>query len=257
VPSDRDLRELFHFLFLEWLLRMTPPAAVAVKGGVNLRFFHGSPRYSEDMDLDVDAKKIAVGTLKKSGYKILSDPAFRRVLQASDIVDLVVNDPKHAKHTETTQRFGLALVLASGQRLPTKVECSRRGLDPAGVAVERIDPEVARRLGRTAYPAPHYLGRPAAIQKVYALAGRPQTQARDLFDLYLLDSRGHLQIDDLVNVELDTRMTAIERAAALTRVEFEGQVLEFLDVSGVRAYGGDDAFDEIQRTVIARLESVP
>lgn len=257
MPSDRDLRELFHFLFLEWLLRVTPPGALAVKGGVNLRFFHGSPRYSEDMDLDVDPKKIAVGTLKKNGYKILDDAAFRRVLAAADIVELMVNDPRKAKHTDTTQRFGLTLVLASGQRLPTKVECSRRGLDTSGVAVERVDPEVARRHGRTAYQAPHYLGHAAAIQKVHALAGRPHTQARDLFDLYLLDSRGHLRDEDIARVDAEVRARAIDRAASLTSADFEGQVLEFLDEDGVAAYGGDGAFDAMQRTVIARLELTP
>lgn len=66
MRSDRDCREVFHFLFLEWLLRVTAPSLVVLKGGVNLRFFHGSPRYSEDMDLDVDAPKLSVGTLRKN-----------------------------------------------------------------------------------------------------------------------------------------------------------------------------------------------
>jgi predicted nucleotidyltransferase component of viral defense system len=53
VSSDRELCELFHFLFLERLLRTTSPELYVLKGGVNLRFFHQSPRYSEDLDLDV------------------------------------------------------------------------------------------------------------------------------------------------------------------------------------------------------------
>ena len=50
--------------------------AYSMRGGANLRFFHSSPRYSEDMDLDVLGG--AVSTLRKNGYRILSDAAFRR-----------------------------------------------------------------------------------------------------------------------------------------------------------------------------------
>ena len=62
-------REIFHLLFLERLLKVSDPRAFVVKGGANLRFFFGSPRYSENMDLDVLAG--AVGALRKNGYRIL------------------------------------------------------------------------------------------------------------------------------------------------------------------------------------------
>jgi hypothetical protein len=51
--SHRQQREIFHFLFLERLLKIADPRLFVLKGGVNLRFFFNSPRYSEDMDLDV------------------------------------------------------------------------------------------------------------------------------------------------------------------------------------------------------------
>jgi hypothetical protein len=58
---------------------------------VNLRFFFNSPRYSEDMDIDVLAGSVA--TLKKDGYKILQDAAFKRSLRLFDIEDIEANDP--------------------------------------------------------------------------------------------------------------------------------------------------------------------
>lgn len=73
--SDIQLREAFHFCFLHRLLQISDIDLYVLKGGVNLRFFFGSPRYSEDMDLDVVAGSVA--TLKKNGYKILGDAAFR------------------------------------------------------------------------------------------------------------------------------------------------------------------------------------
>jgi hypothetical protein len=45
-------REVFHLLFLRELVRGVPLSAFVLKGGTNLRFFFGSIRYSEDMDLD-------------------------------------------------------------------------------------------------------------------------------------------------------------------------------------------------------------
>jgi len=257
VQSDRQAREFFHFLFLDWLLKTTKAELYVLKGGVNLRFFHGSPRYSEDMDLDVDRTKVAVGTLKKNGYKILADGAFRRVLATADIVDLHPNDASKAKHTETTQRFAVSLVLASGQTLPTKVEFSGRGIDRSGVRIERIDPEVARRLGRTAYHVAHYDGATAARQKVHALAGRPVTQARDLFDLYLLDSRGAIAADELAAIDADMRARASANAAAIAYADFVGQVVEYLDAEAAAAWGTAERFAEMQEVVLDRLGSQP
>lgn len=65
--SDTQIREVFHFLFLERLLKISDAGIYVLKGGVNLRFFFLSPRYSEDMDLDVLAG--SVPTLKKKATK--------------------------------------------------------------------------------------------------------------------------------------------------------------------------------------------
>jgi hypothetical protein len=254
VVDDRTARELFHFLFLEWLVRATSVELYVVKGGVNLRFFHGSPRYSEDMDLDVDRTKVAVTTLKKNGYKILGDAAFRRVLAAAGIVDLRVGDASKAKHTETTQRFTLRLVLSSGQELPTKVEVSGRGIE-RGVRTERIDTEVARSLGRTAFHAAHYDAAAAARQSVRALAGRPQTQARDLFDLYLLDSRGAVAVADPGALDADLCARAAANAREISWDDFEGQVLEYLDEKAARGLASKARFAELKATVLRLLES--
>lgn len=51
--SHRQLREVFHLIFLGQLLRVSDPTLYVLKGGTNLRFFFHSPRYSEDMDIDV------------------------------------------------------------------------------------------------------------------------------------------------------------------------------------------------------------
>ena len=51
--SALQIRELFHLEFLRCLSRKIRAEFYALKGGVNLRFFFKSFRYSEDMDIDV------------------------------------------------------------------------------------------------------------------------------------------------------------------------------------------------------------
>jgi predicted nucleotidyltransferase component of viral defense system len=229
MHTARELREVFHFCFLERLLRVADANLFVLKGGVNLRFFFHSPRYSEDMDLDVVAGSVA--TLKKNGYKLLGDAALRRTLRTYGIADVEVNDPDKAKHTETTQRFRVQLVTESGERLPSKVEFSRRAPKPdAGREVAQIDSEIARHYQRLAFRCQHYDGTAAVVQKILALAGRPVTQARDVFDLDVLQRGGHIP-----KVPLRTLVSEEQCAAAAANVgslafeDFAGQVLEFLD----------------------------
>ena len=79
--ADRMLREAFHYFFLERLFRTLPSRQFILKGGVNLRFFFGSPRYSEDMDLDVQG--IPVHALREKGYQIWAEamePAIKKLM---------------------------------------------------------------------------------------------------------------------------------------------------------------------------------
>ncbi len=250
--TDLEARELFHLVFLERLLSSSQPGLYVLKGGVNLRFFFQSPRYSEDMDLDVRPERVAVETLRKNGYKLLRDGAFRRVLAAAGIVDLDINEPRAAKQTDTTQRFRVRLVLSSGQELPTKVEFSRRRVDE-GSRVERIDPEVARRHGRTAYLCEHYGAEAAARQKVRALAGRVSPQGRDLFDLHLLDSRIGLGATTLANVPRSIRKTAADAVASMTLADYEGHVIDYLADAERDLYR--DRFPEMQDRIFTLLSN--
>jgi len=152
--TDRQLRELFHFCFLERLLKISDIKLYVLKGGVNLRFYFHSPLYSEDMDLDVIAGSVA--TLRKNGYKILDDAAFRRNLRTYGIEDIEINDPLKAKHTETTQRFRMRLITASGDSMPTKIEFSRRNISADPTSIELIDPEIARFYNKLSFRCQHY-----------------------------------------------------------------------------------------------------
>ena len=251
--TDTQIREVFHFHFLERLLRLSDPGIYILKGGVNLRFFFHSPRYSEDMDIDVLAGSVA--TLKKNGYKILQDAAFKRSLRLFDIEDIEINDPNKAKQTTTTQRFRFALITPAGHRLPTKVEFSHRKQDSVDDApMELIDPEIARQYRKLSYRCRHYSGEVAVIQKIRALAGRTVTQARDVFDLAILSAGGYtLPKTQHPLIPKQQLAQAIDCLMGLTWEDYRGQVVEFLDAESRAEYGSEPAWEILQAQVLDTL----
>lgn len=253
--DDTQIREAFHICFLDRLLKLSDPRLYVLKGGVNLRFFFNSPRYSEDMDIDVLAG--SVQTLKENGYKILNDGAFRRSLRIFDIADIEINDPAGAKQTETTQRFRVGLVTPAGHRLPTKVEFSRRKKSADGATeAALIDTEIARTYRKLAFRCPHYTGGAAIAQKLRALAGRPVTQARDVFDLGILLRGGHNPSAPWSELlATDQHAKAIECLKGLTWPDYEGQVVEFLDNDSRQEYGNRGAWDSLRDLVLRQLEA--
>ncbi len=251
--TDTQLREVFHFSFLDRLLKISDPDMYVLKGGVNLRFFFRSPRYSEDMDLDVLAG--SVDTLRKNGYKILQDGAFKRSLLTYGITDIEVNDPAKAKQTETTQRFKFGLITTANQRLPTKVEFSRRTNPIENPVNEMIDPEIARQYRKLSYRCNHYPGENAVLQKIQALAGRTTTQARDVFDLNLLQAGGYASaIKSNKKLTEQLRGKAIEALMSLTFDDYKGHVVEFIDTENREHYDSASAWQQLQDTILELLD---
>lgn len=250
--TDTQLREVFHFCFLDRLLKISDPDMYVLKGGINLRFFFHSPRYSEDMDLDVLTG--SVYTLRKNGYKILQDAAFKRSLLTYGITDIEVNDPAKAKQTETTQRFRFGLITTANQRLPTKLEFSRRTNRIDDHVKEMVDPEIARQYHRLSYRCNHYPGEDAVFQKIQALAGRPATQARDVFDLGLLQAGGYASsIKSNKNLTKELREKASEALMSLTFDDYKGHVVEFIDTDNRAYYDSPSAWDQLQDSILELL----
>ena len=250
--THRQQREVFHFLFLERLLRIADPRVFVLKGGINLRFFFGSPRYSEDMDLDVLAG--AVGTLRQNGYRILRDPAFAKVLATYGIAELRLGDPAREKHTATTQRFRARLVNTAGESYPTKVEFSRRV--PSGESVlETIDPSLAGAYRRLSFPCRRYSASAACQQKLLALANRRQVQARDAFDLYLLWLGGHVKPGAAGALTPAERERATDTVLGFTYADYAGQVLEYLEPAERQRFAGEALWGEVVERAFALVET--
>ncbi len=248
--SETAVREAFHLVFLERLFAISRPSQYVLKGGVNLRFFFASPRYSEDMDLDVVAGSVA--TLKKNGYRVLEDKALARAMQVFGVSAIEVDDPAKAKQTEITQRFRVRLVTSAGIELPTKVEFSRRPKGEAyAIVTSNIPGERARPYGRLGFACPHYDGASASLQKARALVGRKAPQCRDVFDLHVLSAGGHatraLFTKGLSEKE---RAAAREVTGALDYEAYVGQVVEFFAEEARARYGTREAWDEIRLLVL-------
>jgi predicted nucleotidyltransferase component of viral defense system len=243
---------LFHLVFLRaFVAKGEDKGLVALKGGCNLRFFFGSVRYSEDMDLDVVV--IAKDTLKKKVDRLLESPAVIAPLKTHGITIVESSAPKQ---TETTQRWKVAL-RRDGDELPirTKVEFSRRDAIE-GTEFEAADREVVRPYGLTPVLARHYKTATAVRQKVHALSARTEPQARDVFDLSLLLSRS-----DAADLALDPAAktwlaSAIDHAMGISFDEYASKVVAFLEPSHAEVYSSRAAWDAMQTDVVARLEAL-
>ena len=248
-----QIRELFHLEVLRRLAQKLKPGQYALKGGVNMRFFFGSPRYSEDMDLDV--KGVGIGILRDAVMAIITAPSLRETLASFGVRTVVAPDITKAKQTETTQRFKIHLITSAGEDLFTKVEFSRRGI-AAGVKVEPVRAEILRPLRLTPLLCPHYGAEAAILQKIEAIAGRSATQARDIFDLYLLDTQSVPSKELAGHGKTDTLKKAIANIYSVDFGQFKDTVLSYFSEDERALYDDADRWDEIRLTASRSIEEL-
>jgi predicted nucleotidyltransferase component of viral defense system len=244
--STQSSIEIFHLLFLQQLEKQMDKKLYALKGGCNLRFFFKSIRYSEDIDFDVTT--ISKTTLEKKVNKILSSVNFSRILQSHGI-EIIQSNP--VKQTDTTQRWKLLLrIKQSTLPIPTKIEFSRHKMDE-DIAYTGVDTELLTQYHLYPIICNHYTHNTAVIQKIKALIGRTETQARDVFDLkWLLDQDSFNNISIFSVAETTT---AIHNCNGITYEDYKGQVVAYLMEQYQAFYGTRNKWDEIRSQVIKTL----
>lgn len=245
--SERQTVEIFHLLFLRAFGARVEKTLFALKGGCNLRFFHRSVRYSEDMGLDIHTMSVA--TLRSNVARVLEAQTLMQALRVQKIEIVRTSSPKQ---TDTTQRWKMTLRhIDSGAEVPTRIEFSRRGLSGETV-VESADPAIIRAYRLYPVIVQHYSAPAAFAQKVSALALREQVQARDLFDLKLLLDAGGAERP--LPVEAARHLAvAIENAMAIDLDAFVGQVLAYLEPEYQSHYGSREAWNRLQEDVVVAL----
>jgi predicted nucleotidyltransferase component of viral defense system len=241
--------ERFHLLLLSQLGIRVPKNLCVLKGGCNLRFFLGSIRYSEDIDFDVQT--VGRETLRKNVNAILESKSFDTILRSQR---LAIADWSAPKQTDTVQRWKVRIQLVgSEQAAPTKIEFSRRRIDP-GALLEPVNGQLVAAYGFSPILANHYGKETAFLQKVSALAHRSETQARDVFDLKLLLDAGAKPpaIDEELAEEFSL---ARERALSISFDEFKAQVVAYLPPDWQEYYGTAETWDKLQEQVREALEA--
>jgi len=241
--SERQAIEIFHLMFLRAFGARVDKALFALKGGCNLRFYHRSIRYSEDMDLDI--RTMAVGTLRSNVETVLEGTPLIQSLRAQKILIDGVTAPKQ---TQTTQRWKISLRIGEQRAaVPTKIEFSRRALD-TGAKLSPVIPELIRQYRLYPVIVQHYDAPAAILQKTAALALRTETQARDIFDLDLLLGGGMRPAFDAETMKLVPQ--AIENAMRIDFDDFRGQVVAFLDPEHQADYQDRSAWESLQERVV-------
>lgn len=245
--TPRQYVELFHLLFLSQLGRKLNKRFYALKGGGNMRFFFKSPRYSEDIDLDVQS--IAVAFLRKKVNNILSSKPFRDILQVRDIE--IEHITEH-KQTETTQKWKLGLTVPHIEKaLPTKIEFSMRGLEKP-VKFDPVSPEIIRSFELSPIFVNHYPAEITCQQKLKALISRKTGQARDIFDLYLLLTSRVEKVDLPEDVRANLNK-AKENILSMDFVVFKSQVISYLEPEDQSQFESEKVWDNIRLHVIEAL----
>lgn len=242
----RQVIEQFHLLFLDQLGRKIDKRLYALKGGCNLRFYFKSMRYSEDLDLDVQI--IRKDTLLKNVKSILESKTFTTLLQLREITIKEITAPKQ---TEVTQRWKIALNVVMSQT-HTKIEFSRRGLFGT-VLFEPVDASVTQDYNLPPILISHYNRATAIFQKISALADRNVTQARDIFDLYLL-LNGNASLPSMANPDQKNQLIkqitkALDNIDAINYQDFCSQVVAFLAIEYQAQYATPETWQKIITTV--------
>lgn len=243
--------EFFHLGFLQVLQARVDQHYYVLKGGANLRYFFNSPRYSEDIDFD-GSGKISRWKLEGKVDEVLTSRPLTLILQTRGVTIGRVAKPKQ---TETTQRWKITLRVENlTEPIPTKIEFSRRGMDERN-QLDQVPPRVVQQHALRAPTVRRYLADAMAEQKISALVKRTDTQVRDIFDLDLLFRQFPNAVRPRV-IAPERLQAAIDRVLEVTYEAYQSLVVRFLDPDVVELYERPDIWDQTQRHVIDRLNSL-
>lgn len=247
-----QLREVFHLEFLRWLGHRLKVKNYVLKGGANLRFFYGSFRYSEDMDLD--AYQIKVNDLRDIVMEVLSSRPLQKNLQTYGIARIVPPDITKAKQTETTQRFKMHLITYAEEDLFTKIEFSRRGIS-GGISVQGVSDNVLRVYKMPPLVVPHYDIESTVAQKIYAVSSRSTIQARDIFDLYILSPQ-YRKGGEIKLIEKGKLNMAYERIFEVSFEQFRDTVISYLSLEDQSMYNTVSSWDNVRFKVASLIDEL-
>lgn len=244
-----ELREFFHLALLRLLGTRLSGRSYAVKGGICLRFFHRSPRLSEDMDLDI-VSQVRASTLENAVDSVIDGRAMLATLMPLGVAAIKATKPKQ---TDTTQHWKVMLRMSGDIELRTKVEFSRRR-DEIQFSNGVPDANLLRHYKSTPFAAQYYDATRMSVQKIAALASDGRNALRDLFDLHHLFHAAGSEPEE-VGALLDPQApkAAAEKVQSFTFETFQEQVVPYLPADLMDLYRGSAVFDKQKDEVTAIL----
>jgi predicted nucleotidyltransferase component of viral defense system len=251
VRSEAQVIEIFHLLFLQVLTSHSRNWFV-LKGGANLRYYFGSLRYSNDIDLDFAGRE--GWHVEQSVDSALTGRALSTLLEQQG---LAIGESSKPKQTDTTRRWTLGLVRqsVSDPLIRTKVEFSNRGVGHGDVLYETVPHQVVDSYAIRPVTLSHYGLTAALEQKIAALALRGEMKARDVFDLELL-LRLRRASGDTGGLDLKHAAQAEQRALEISYASFRSEVIPFLDPDIAVMYESEDEWKRIRTGVIDEIEAL-
>jgi predicted nucleotidyltransferase component of viral defense system len=216
-----------------------------LKGGANLRYYFGSVRYSNDIDLDFFARGGWQAT--RSVDAALSGRALQVLLSQQG---LAIGEVTKPKQTETTRRWiiGIARHDVLADLIRTKIEFSNCVIASEDILYETIPSQLVDPYALRPATLSHYGLTAALEQKIAAVALRSETKARDIFDLELLF---RLRRAGGVFLRPDVKLAALAERNALGvgYTSFRSEVIPFLDPDMALLYEGEDNWERMRAYV--------
>jgi hypothetical protein len=125
-----------------------------------------------------------------------------------------------------------------------------------GTSFDACEREVTRPYGLAPVLSTHYRTQAAISQKVHALEGRSEPQARDVFDLALLIARPEVTSMTFGDEVRAWAGAAAARAAGISYDEYAAKVLAYLEPDHVAAYEDRAHWDALLEQVVFFLEAL-
>ncbi len=213
-----------------------------------MRFFHKSPRLSENIKIDV-LDQIESETLQKTVGIILESTALFSHLATQGILEVAA---MQSKQTTKTQSWTVTLQLPEAS-LQTQIELNHR-LDEIPYETGIPNPEILSRYKSIPFAAQFYNSNQMVEQKIEALAAARQGTVRDLFDLHHLIVGSKVDLVKPVNgIGKKEWESAIEKIKKFSFKSFVEQVRPYLTEEQAATYGDTPGFNRMKSETTDKL----
>lgn len=244
-----QIREFFHLTLLRSISQRFADRIYVLKGGICLRFFYNSVRFSEDIDFDI-SQKIPIDTLSRNINNILKSQAFISILFPYGVKEI---NFKEVKKTHITHRWKIKLVMLNNTEVSTKIEFSERQKEFTWIS-GTPNRELLQTYQISPFISKYYDINELTIQKIYALVSSNRAAARDLFDLHHLFFSYNVDTKELKKeIKIDILKNAGDKISGFKISDFQAEIIPFLPLDLAEYYNNRLNVERIKNECLEKL----